>query len=70
MVNAGKNVPPRFRELYAALNRVGDVAPERVNLSRLQLALRGLEVEEPLVRVAGKLFLLVWKGRGRHGLIC
>lgn len=70
VVNAGKNVPLRFRELCAALNRVGDVAPERVNLSRLQLALRGLEVEEPLVRVAGKLFLLVWKGRGTHGLIC
>lgn len=52
-INAGKNVPPRFKELYAALNRVGDVATDRVNLSRLQLALRGLESEEPLVRVAG-----------------
>jgi len=53
-INAGKNVPPRFKELYAALNRVGDVATDRVNLSRLQLALRGLESEEPLVRVAGE----------------
>lgn len=73
VVNAGKNVPPRFRELYAALNRVGDVAPERVNLSRLQLALRGLEVEEPLVRVAGELFRLPGregKRRGEYGLIC
>lgn len=52
-INAGKDVPPRFKELYAALNRVGDVAADRVNLSRLQLALRGLESEEPLVRVAG-----------------
>ncbi|EYE98463.1 uncharacterized protein EURHEDRAFT_448739 [Aspergillus ruber CBS 135680] len=51
-INAGKNVPPRFKELYAALNRIGDVATDRVNLSRLQLALRGLESEEPLVRVA------------------
>lgn len=56
-INAGKNVPPRFRELYAALNRVGDVATDRVNLSRLQLALRGLESEEPLVRVAGEFSL-------------
>ena len=68
MVNEGKNIPPRFRELYAALNRVGDVAPERVNLSRLQLALRGLEVEEPLVRVAGELFLFFLEGKGRGSM--
>lgn len=52
------NVPPRLRELHAALNRVGDVATDRVDLSRLQLALRGLESEEPLVRVAGEFLCL------------
>lgn len=65
-INAGKNVPPRFKELYAALNRVGDVATDRVNLSRLQLALRGLESEEPLVRVAGGFIFyigVVFEGR-------
>jgi hypothetical protein len=45
-------VPERFRELYEALNRVRDAAPEQVNISRLQLALRGLESEVPLIRVA------------------
>ncbi|KAI9930052.1 hypothetical protein ASPWEDRAFT_48229 [Aspergillus wentii DTO 134E9] len=52
VVNAARNVPPRFKELYEALNRVGDTATEQVNLSRLQLALRGLESEAPLIRVA------------------
>lgn len=61
-VAAGKSVPPRFRELYAALNRVGDLATEGVNLSRLQLALRGLESEEPLVRVAGMFSCFVCSG--------
>lgn len=55
---ASVNVPPRLRELHAALNRVGDVATDRVDLSRLQLALRGLESEEPLVRVAGEFLCL------------
>lgn len=45
-------IPPRFRELHAALNRVAETATDRVDLSRLQLAVRGLEAEEPLVRVA------------------
>lgn len=62
-INAGKNVPPRFKELYAALNRIGDVATDRVNLSRLQLALRGLESEEPLVRVAGEFISHLSVGR-------
>jgi hypothetical protein len=53
LVSARRNVPERFRELYEALNRVRDAAPEQVNISRLQLALRGLESEVPLIRVAG-----------------
>lgn len=66
------NVPPRFRELHAALNRVGDVATDRVDLSRLQLALRGLESEEPLIRVAGELFFTLpgKAGMGMEGLTC
>lgn len=55
---ATSTVPPRFRELHAALNRVGETATDRLDLSRLQLALRGLEVEEPLIRVASTFFLL------------
>ncbi|KAJ5586754.1 uncharacterized protein N7459_002519 [Penicillium hispanicum] len=49
---AGKTVPPRFKELYDALDKVKDATIEQVSLSRLQLALRGLESEAPLIRVA------------------
>ncbi|KAG2414495.1 hypothetical protein HFD88_003686 [Aspergillus terreus] len=52
VVHGSRHVPPRLRELYDALGQVKDVAPEQVNLSRLQLALRGLESEAPLIRVA------------------
>ncbi|KAE8374220.1 hypothetical protein BDV26DRAFT_300355 [Aspergillus bertholletiae] len=47
-----RHVPPRLRELYEALNRIQGVATEQVNISRLQLALRGLESEAPIIRVA------------------
>lgn len=56
-ISAGKTVPPRFKELYDALSGVKDAAIEQVSLSRLSLALRGLESEEPLIRVAGEYFL-------------
>ncbi|KAJ6002263.1 hypothetical protein N7522_007490 [Penicillium canescens] len=51
-VITAKSVPPRFKELYTALEGVKDAALEQVNLSRLQFALRGLESETPLIRVA------------------
>ncbi|CAG8118704.1 unnamed protein product [Penicillium salamii] len=51
-VITAKSVPPRFKELHAALEGVKDASLEQVNLSRLQLALRGLETEAPLIRVA------------------
>ncbi|KAE8348554.1 hypothetical protein BDV28DRAFT_152716 [Aspergillus coremiiformis] len=47
-----RHVPPRLRELYEALNQIQGVATEQVNVSRLQLALRGLESEAPIIRVA------------------
>ncbi|KAL4988731.1 hypothetical protein BDW68DRAFT_85897 [Aspergillus falconensis] len=50
--HTARHVPPRLRELYESLVQIQSVAPEQVNLSRLQLALRGLETEEPLIRVA------------------
>ncbi|KAL4967757.1 uncharacterized protein BDV14DRAFT_21798 [Aspergillus stella-maris] len=50
--HTARHVPPRLRELYESLAHIQSVAPEEVNLSRLQLALRGLESEEPLLRVA------------------
>jgi hypothetical protein len=53
-VITAKSVPPRFKELHAALEAVKDADLEQVNLSRLQFALRGLESETPLIRVAGE----------------
>ncbi|GAB1195718.1 hypothetical protein BDV32DRAFT_117063 [Aspergillus pseudonomiae] len=47
-----RHVPPRLRELYDALNKIQGVATEQVNISRLQLALRGLESETPIIRIA------------------
>ncbi|KAL4817824.1 hypothetical protein BDW67DRAFT_174583 [Aspergillus spinulosporus] len=50
--HTARHVPLRLRELYESLVQLQRIAPEQVNLSRLQLALRGLETEEPLIRVA------------------
>lgn len=51
-VNATKNIPPRYKPLYDALGNVRKTASAQVNLSRLQLALQGLESEAPTTRVA------------------
>ncbi|KAJ5980902.1 hypothetical protein N7481_008200 [Penicillium waksmanii] len=51
-INPGKTVPPQLKELYDALGGVKDAAIEQVSISRLQLALRGLESEAPLIRIA------------------
>ena len=52
-VNATKRVPPRYKELYEALQDVQKKAPAQINQSRLQLALSGLETHTPVTRVAG-----------------
>ncbi|KAJ6110751.1 hypothetical protein N7486_002986 [Penicillium sp. IBT 16267x] len=51
---AVSTVPPRFKELHDALSGIKDAAIEQVSVSRLQLALRGLESETPLIRIAGE----------------
>ncbi|OJD33373.1 serine threonine protein phosphatase 2b catalytic subunit protein [Diplodia corticola] len=51
-INAPLDVPPRLKELYQALDVLKSDAASYVNFSRLQLALRGLESEDPVVRVA------------------
>ncbi|KAF1991226.1 hypothetical protein K402DRAFT_459946 [Aulographum hederae CBS 113979] len=51
-LNAPSEVPPKMRELYDALKALEKEAGEYVNLSRLGLALRGLEQERKIVRVA------------------
>lgn len=67
-ISAGKTVPRRFKELYDALSGVKDAAIEQVSLSRLSLALRGLESEEPLIRVAGE-YLQAWGISSPIGLL-
>lgn len=52
-VNATKVIPPKFRALYDALKEVKKKAAAQVSLSRVELALQGLESEEPTIRVAG-----------------
>ncbi|KAF2816301.1 uncharacterized protein BDZ99DRAFT_133273 [Mytilinidion resinicola] len=53
-INAPLDVPPRFQELHQALDGLGKAAAAAnyVNISRLQLALRGLEGGDAVVRVA------------------
>lgn len=51
-VNATKNIPERYQDLYKALGDVQKNASAQVNLSRLRLALQGLESETPTTRVA------------------
>lgn len=54
VITAGKTVPPRFKELYDALSAVQGAALEQVSITRLRLALRGLESDAPLIRIAGE----------------
>ena len=51
-INYRPNVPPRNEELYNALSALSGAAEQYVNLSRLQLALRGLAVDNAVTRVA------------------
>ncbi|KAK5058662.1 hypothetical protein LTR84_010926 [Exophiala bonariae] len=51
-VNATKNIPTRYKDLYGALGEVSRKASAQVNISRLQLALQGLESQTPTTRVA------------------
>ena len=52
-VNAPIPIPVERKELYDALKALEDSAAVYVNLSQLQLALRGLESGDSVTRVAG-----------------
>ena len=52
-INAPVNVPIAFKDLYESLQKLKNDAAVYTNLSRLQLALRGLEGRNAVVRVAG-----------------
>jgi hypothetical protein len=53
-VNATPRIPQAFQELYSALKALEKIALNYVNPTQLSLALRGLESEDPTVRVAGR----------------
>ncbi|KAK8154042.1 hypothetical protein BKA80DRAFT_243335 [Phyllosticta citrichinensis] len=51
-INAPLEGPPRLKELHQALDALKTDAATYINLSRLQLALRSLERDDPVVRIA------------------
>lgn len=51
-INVRPNVPRRNEELYKALSELSVSAEQYVNLSRIQLALRGLVAEDAVTRIA------------------
>ena len=52
-VNATKDIPPKYRELYDALQSLKRDARNFVDLSKVNLALRGLESSNATIRIAG-----------------
>lgn len=55
-VNAKKEIPSVFQELYASLKALEAKAGVYVNTSQLQLALKGVESENPVTRIAGQIY--------------
>lgn len=51
-VNATKLIPEQYKPLHNALQDIRKHASSYVNLSRLELALQGLEAEKPKIRIA------------------
>ena len=54
-VNAKKEIPSAFQGLHASLKALETEAGVYVNTSQLQLALRGVESENPVTRIAGQI---------------
>ena len=55
-VNARRDIPPRFRNLHESVKALETEAAVYINLSQMRLALRGLESENAVTRIAGKSF--------------
>lgn len=51
-INLRPNIPPRNKDLHDALSALSGVAETYANISRLQLALSGLAVEDGVTRIA------------------
>ena len=59
-VNAKKDIPYAFQALHASLKALETEAGVYVNTSQLQLALRGVESENPVTRIAGQIDFSPW----------
>ena len=62
-VNARREIPPRFQALYESLKILETQAAVYTNSSQLRLALRGLESENAVTRLAGKSFSMGENGQ-------
>ena len=54
-VNAKREIPSAFRDLYASLKALETEAGVYVNTSQFHLALRGVESENSVTRIAGQI---------------
>lgn len=52
-INASKQIPAPYRELYDQLGVLRSQAATYVDLSKLQLAIKSLESENAVIRIAG-----------------
>ena len=52
-VNVRRETPPQFRDLHESIKALETEAAVYVNLSQLRLALRGLESDNAVTRIAG-----------------
>ena len=53
-INASKPIPAQYRELHERLILLGSKAETYINVSQLQLVLRGLESDDAIIRIASK----------------
>ena len=53
-VNVRREIPPKFRILHESLKALESEAAVYINSSQLRLALRGLESENAVTRIAGR----------------
>ena len=67
-VNVRRDIPPKFRILHESLKVLESEAAVYINSSQLRLALRGLESENAVTRIAGR-FLSIGNNRRTASLI-
>ena len=67
-VNVKRDIPLKFRSLHESLKALESEAPVYINSSQLRLALRGLESENAVTRIAGR-FLPYDNNRRTESLI-